>query len=140
MPFAKDPKSNRKANILVRELVPPIRFTVYNEVAELSVDKPSLPVPAGSKVPLTVKVKRLYDYKGEFQVQLVLPNGFGGVSSAAVKIPANANQAQLIITAAANAKPASNPNVVIRAVGRVGNTNLTSETKINLAITEAKGG
>jgi hypothetical protein len=64
----------------------------------------------------------------------VLPGGFQGVTAAPVKVPAGANEAKLVLTAPANAKPASNSNVVVRATATVNKINLTEETKVTLTI------
>ncbi|MFN4259972.1 MAG: hypothetical protein ACK4RK_11820 [Gemmataceae bacterium] len=132
--FAKEPKG-KPTNIRAIEYAPPIAVTVYNQVAELSTTTPKVTVAAGKEAALTVQLKRLHDYKGEFQVQLVLPSGFAGVSAAATKIAPNANDIKLTLKVAANAKPASNPNVIVRATARVGNVTFTHDLPMAVTIT-----
>lgn len=128
----------KKANVDVSQVTPPIKLTVYNQVADLAIDNSKVVLKAGGEVPVVVKLKRLHDYKGDFQVQLVVPQGFQGVSAQQVKVPAGANEFRLVLKAPKGAKPASNPNFLVRAVARVNNVNLTQEAKFALTLADAK--
>src|SRR5262249_14485965 len=97
VPFAKDPKAAQKPNVSVTETLPPIKLTVYNTVADVSVNNANVTIKPGMDVELVVKVNRLHAYAGDFKVQLVLPQGFAGVTAPEVTIPANANEAKLVL-------------------------------------------
>jgi hypothetical protein len=133
-----DPKdAKKKKNVDVHETTPPIKITVYNQVAELTVANPKMTVKAGEQVDVTVKVKRLYDYKGEFQVQLVIPPGIAGIGAVQGKIPAGADEVKLTLKTAKNATVSTNPNYTVKATAKVGNVNLNQETKFELTVTKA---
>jgi hypothetical protein len=102
----------------------------------VSVGSPAVTLQPGTDTELLVKVNRQHGYAGEFKVQLVLPSGFQGVTAPEVTIPAGADEAKLVLKAAADAKPAMNPNVLVRATATVEKVNLTQDAKI--AVTIAK--
>lgn len=134
--FQKDPKNKRKQNIRVRAVSSPMRLTIYNQVAEVSLSAPSVQVKAGGQTPVTVRVKRLHGYDGEFTVQLVLPGGFRGISASTVKIPKGKNEVQLMLKSPANTKAASNPDFEARVTSRVGSANLTHSAKFEVKIVQ----
>jgi len=57
-----------------------------------------------------------------------------GVTAADVSIPANANEARLVLKAAPNAPNASNPNVVVRLTASVQNIALNHEAKLSVTV------
>jgi hypothetical protein len=136
VPFNKDPKAAQKPNINVVVPSTPIKVTVYNSVADVTVNNPNLTIKAGTDAELIVKVTRKYDYKGELKVQLVLPQGFAGVTAQEVTIPAGASEAKLMLKSPANANAATNPNVLVRATATVNNVALTQEAKLAVTITK----
>jgi hypothetical protein len=136
VPFAKDPKAAQKPPVSVTETLPPIKLTVYNTVGEVSVNNPNVTIKPGMDVELMVKVNRLHGYAGEFKVQLVLPQGFAGVTAPEVTIPANAGEAKFVLKCPANAAPAANPNVIVRCVATIDKVTLNQDAKI--AVTIAK--
>jgi hypothetical protein len=139
--FSRESTPNaRKQNIQVRTVTPPVRLTVFNAAAELAVAPPTVAVPVGGSAALALKLKRLYGYKGEFKVQLVLPGGFQGVTAAAVTVAPSASEARLVLQAAANAKPAVNANVLVRVTALVDRITLTQEAKLTVAITQGPVG
>lgn len=136
VPFAKDPKAAQKPPVNVTETLPPIKLTVYNSVAEVSVNTPNVTIKPGTDTDLVVKLNRLHGYAGEFKAQLVLPQGFAGVTAQEVTIPASANEAKLVLKCPANAAPAANPNVIVRCVATIDKVTLNQDAKI--AVTIAK--
>jgi hypothetical protein len=128
----RDPKSKRKQNIQVRFVTPPIKVNVYNEVAEVSVPE-KIQGKVNSKVPLVVKLKRLHDYKGSFQVQLIRPGGVP-ISAGNIQIPNNANEGTLMLNIPGNAKPNTYSNLTVRVTARVGSANMTSEAKFAVTV------
>ena len=94
-------------------------------------------VKAGEQVDVVVKVQRMNDFKGEFDVQVVIPSGFAGVTPVQAKIPATASEVKLTLKTAKNATVASNPNFAVKATAKVGNVTLNHETKFELTVTKA---
>jgi hypothetical protein len=136
--LAIDPKdSKKKKNVDIYEATPPVKVVVYDKVAELVIPNPKVSVKQGEEMTLTVQVKRLYNYKGEYQLQLVAPNGVGGISADQVKIPANANEAKIKIKVAKNAKEAAVPNFIIRASAKVENVTFNHDATFELTVTKA---
>jgi hypothetical protein len=136
IPYSKDAKAKKSPNVTAIAVAPPIKLTVFKSVAEVSVSTPSVTVRPGTETELLVKVNRLHGYAGAFKVQLVSPSGFQGVSAAEVTIPAGTDEAKLVLKAADNAKPAMNPNVLVRATAEVEKVTLTHDAKV--AVTIAK--
>lgn len=133
MQFSKDPKA-QKQNVNVFEAVPPIKLTVYNQVAELSLPEPSVQVKAGGEKELVVKLNRLHGYKGEFKLSLVRPQNMQTVTAAEVTVPADATEAKLVLKAAANAPEASSGEFKVRAVATLNNVNFTHEVGLTVAV------
>jgi hypothetical protein len=136
VPFNKDPKATQKQNLGSMTVSTPIKLTVYNSVAEVSPATPSVSVKGGADAELIVRVARLNGYQGEYKVQLVLPQGFQGVTAAEAAIPANATEAKLVLKGAAGAAPATNPNVLVRVTATVEKVTLTHEAKLAVTITK----
>jgi hypothetical protein len=134
VPFNKDPKAAQKPPVAILEAAPPIKLTVYNQVADISVNEPNVKIKPGADKELVVKVDRKFDYKGEFKVSLVLPSGFQGVTAAEATIPANANEAKLVLKCPANAAPASNGDIKVKATATVNNVALNQEAKLAVTI------
>lgn len=135
--YQPDPMDKKKRNVDVYQATPPVKVIVYDKVAEMSVNTPKVEIKPDQEVELVIKAKRLYDYKGELNVQIVVPNGFSGLSVANTKIPANQDEVKIKIKAAKNAKAQSNPNFIVRAQARVGNVTFTHETTFAVTITAA---
>ncbi|MCS6976083.1 MAG: hypothetical protein NZM31_03605 [Gemmatales bacterium] len=133
MQFSKDAKA-QKQNVSVFEAVPPIKLTVYNKVAELSLAEPSVQVKSGGEKELVVKINRLHGYKGEFKLSLVRPQNMQTVSAAEVTVPAEATEAKLVLKAAGNAPEASSGEFKVRAVATLNNVNFTHEANLTVAV------
>lgn len=136
--YQPDPKNNQKKNVQFYEPTPPVKVTVYDQVAEVAVNTPKVSLKPGTETDLVVTVKRLHDYKGEFTVQVAVPNGFQGLSVANGKIAANQNEVKIKLKADKNAKPQMNPNFIIKASARVGNATFTQEAKFEVTVTADK--
>src|SRR5262249_3343797 len=81
------------------------------------------------------RVARMYDYAGDFKVQLVLPPAAKGLSADGVTIPAGQNEAKVVLKAAADAAPGARPDLILRAVAMVnGNVPATHELKFAVNI------
>jgi hypothetical protein len=134
VPFNKDPNAKEKPPINHAEPSSPLTLTVYNQVAQVSVDKPAVTIKLGAQEELIVRVSRLHGFQGPFKVQLVLPQGFAGVSAPEVTIPENANEGKLVLAAAAMAAPANNPGVIVRVVAVDQGVTLTTQATLNVTL------
>ncbi len=133
-----DPKNKKKKqNVDDYVATPPIKMVVYDKVAQVELPNQKISVKQGEEVDLVVRLKRLYDYKGEFQVQLDTPGGTSGISSSTVKIAKNGNEAKLKIKVAKNAKVLSRPDFKVSVTARVGNVTFTHEAQFEMSITKA---
>jgi hypothetical protein len=81
-----------------------------------------------------VKVTRLFDFAGEFKVELVLPPNAQGVSAEPVTIPAGKDEAKLILKADAAAAPGARNDLVVKATGMIDKTVTTQEAKFNVTV------
>jgi len=137
VPFTRDPKGANRQNVLLAQETPPVKVVVYNTVAELMAEPTSLTAKPNDKVAITVRVKRLHNYTGPFNVQLALPPGAQGIAAQPVQIPANASEAKLTLQIAGNLKPGMTVPVIIRATANLpNNVNLNHETKLEVKIAQ----
>jgi hypothetical protein len=134
--FVRDPgKKDQKANVTVQAFAPPVEVTVLpTSLAKLSAQPPANLKP-GTSAELTVKVERLLDYTGPFEVTVELPKGAKGVTAKTVTLPAGADEVKVPVEADEDAKPGPLNNVVVRAVAILhGKYPVAHETKVNLAV------
>ena len=73
----------------------------------------------------------------QYTLQLLAPSGVGGISAGTVKVPANANEAKLLVKVAANVKALSRDDFKVRVQAKVSNATLTQEEPFSLTVTEA---
>ena len=114
----------------------PIEVTVVpTVVAKLTVQPPKTPLKLGSTAELTVKVERLADYTGEFEITLTLPKDTKGVTLKGVTIPTGNDEIKLLIDIADDAKIGTLSNVIVQATATLhGKVRLYHEAKLNLNI------
>jgi hypothetical protein len=130
IPFNKDPKAPNKPNINVAAFATPVKLTVYNRVADVTLSKPEVDLRSGEQTEVVVKVSRQFGYTAPYRVQVVVPQGFVGVTAADVAIPDKANEVKLVFVSPKGSKPASNPNFVVRVTATLGNVTLTHDAKL----------
>jgi hypothetical protein len=135
-PYNKDPKSPQKQPTPVVLPSTPVTLTVLPKVvATVTATAPNPNIKAGAQVEVVVKVARMFDYAGEFKVQLVLPPNLKGISAADVTIAAGADEAKLVVQAAADAAPGPRPDLVVRATAMVnGNVATVQEAKVTVNV------
>ena len=117
---------------------PPVELIILpKQVANLTVNNANLTAKPGTDSVVLVKVARLFDYAGDFKVQLVLPPGMKGVSAGDITIVPGQDEAKLTLKIAGDAIPGARPNITVRAVAVLhGSVTLTHETKINVNVTK----
>ncbi len=117
IPFNKDVKQKQKQNTPVVLPSTPVTLTVLPKaLANLSLQPQGVTVKAGKEAEMTVHVNRLFNYDGEFKVEVVIPPAVKGVTADPVVIPAGLNDAKVVIKAAAGAMPGNRPDLLVRAV------------------------
>jgi hypothetical protein len=134
-PYNKDPKAPQKPPVNVVLPATPVTLTVLpKNLATVAVTVPNPNVKAGGEVEVLVKLTRLYEYAGEFKVELVLPANLQGIAAEAVTIPAGKDEAKLILKAAADAAAGARNELVVRATAAIGGATTTQEVKFNVTV------
>jgi hypothetical protein len=136
IPFNKDPAAKQKQPINVVQPSAPVMLTVLPKtVGTLAVANSTPAAKAGSRVEVQVRVARLFEYDGDFKVQLVVPANVKGLSADEVTIPAGRDEAKLVLRIAADAPPGNLSNLIVRATAVLeGNLPVLQETKLGLNI------
>jgi hypothetical protein len=131
IPYNKDPKNAQKppTNIVLPSTA--VALTVLpKQVGTLALANPNPSVKAGASTEVVVKVTRMYEFAGEFKVQLVLPPNAQGISADPVTIAAGQDEAKLVLKAAADAAAGPRADLIVRAVAMFnGNAPTTQEVK-----------
>jgi hypothetical protein len=135
VPFARDPAAKQKPPILIIQPSAPVTLTVLPKaVGTLALSNPSPTVKIGAQAEVTVTVKRLFGYDGEFKVQVVLPPNAKDLQIPEVVIPAGKDQAKLVVQVPAGARPGNYPNLVVRATAAYQGATATQEVKFNVNV------
>jgi len=131
IPFNKDPKNAQKPPVNVVLPSAPVTLNVLpKQVGTLALATPNPMVKAGAATEVVVKLTRMYDFAGEFKVELVLPANAKGVTAEPVTVAAGKDEAKLVLKVAADAAPGPRADLVVRAVAMVnGNVPTTHELK-----------
>jgi hypothetical protein len=75
-------------------------------------------VKAGGTAEVKVRLSRLYDYSGPFEVKLIVPADSQGLSAPAVQVPAGVDEVRLMLHAAATVRRGLHPNLTLQLTGR----------------------
>jgi hypothetical protein len=136
VPFSKDPMAKNKPAVTVVQSSTPIPLTIVpKQVASLALANGNLSTKPGSQQELVVRFSRMYDYKGEFKVQVVFPPKTLGITADEVIVPAGKDEARLVVRVGRDAPVGSRPNLVVRALALVnGKYPTTHEAKFNLNV------
>jgi hypothetical protein len=136
VPFNKDPMAKAKPNVNVVQCSTPVAVTILpKQVATVSVNNTNPTVKLGMQTEIVLSVNRLFNYDGEFKVQLVLPANIQGLSADEVTIPAGKNEVKLAIMAAANAALGNRSNLTVKTTALYnGTVPLVQESKINVNV------
>ncbi len=135
IPYNKDPAAKQKQPVLVAAPTTPVTLTVLpKELAKLSLSNPGPTVKQGMQTEIVLKVQRLFNYEGDFKVQVVLPPNAKGVTVAGVVIPAGKDETRLVIQAAKDAPIANLANFTVRASGTAFGAVVNQEMKFNVNV------
>jgi hypothetical protein len=144
VPFARPATGGAMAkggNVPAEAFSDPIEIVVIpTAVAKVTAGTlPNNTLKIGTPGELTIKVERQYDFAGEFKVKFELPKGTTGVTVADVTIPAGKDEAKLVLTTAADAKPGAVSNAVITVTAMYGGKHtITHEAKVTFTVAAAK--
>lgn len=128
------------------QTVPAVAFAEPVEVVVLPpalakvavVNLPEGTLAAGGTGELIVRVERLHDYAGEFEVRFEPPAGAGGVTADPVAIPAGRNEAKLVLKAAPDAKPGPVANATVGVTARyAGRYPITHQAQVTFTVAPA---
>jgi hypothetical protein len=130
IPYNKDPKGQKQPINVVLPATP-VTFTVLpKQVATLSLGNGNPTVKAGDAVELVVRVARMYDYGGDFKVQVILPPPAQGLVLAEATIPAGKDETKVLLKVASDAAPGARPEMMVRATALLnGNVPTVHEVK-----------
>jgi hypothetical protein len=136
IPFNKDPMAKQKQPVNVQLPSTPVTLTVIpKQLATLSLANATVTAKPGTQGELQVKVARMFDYAGEFKVQVVIPAGIKGVSATETTIPAGKDEVRAVLKIAPDAAPGNRADLIVRAVALFnGNLPVTHEVKFNVNV------
>lgn len=134
IPFNKDAKNAQKPAVQVREATLPITMHVINRLAHVYVFSNSVMMKTGGTVEVLVRAERLYNFKGPFNVQLVLPPGLTGIIAKEVIIPEGNSEVRFVISASAQAVPTTLSAVAVRVTGTINGITLSSDYPISITL------
>jgi hypothetical protein len=131
----KDAQGRPRPNVALTQASAPATLRVApKQVAELKLTPQNVTVKSGGEVEVTVKVNRLYGFDGPLQVQLMLPDGSKGVTAEEVTIPADRDEAKLVIRAAAGTPQGQRNGAAVRASATYENQPTVQEAKLTLNV------
>jgi hypothetical protein len=136
VPFNKDPMAKARPPINVVQCSTPLTLIVVpKKVATVSVANANPTIKIGMQGDIVVRVSRLFDYAGEFKVQLVLPPNTVDLTAADATIPAGQNEAKLVLKVAGNAVAGNRPNLTVKTTALYnGTVPLIQEVKISVNV------
>ncbi|MBL8792441.1 MAG: hypothetical protein JNM56_00910 [Planctomycetia bacterium] len=134
IPFGKDPAKKANANIVLPST--PVVVTVLpKQLGTVTLTPPNGTGKLGGQSEVTVKVARMYDFNGEFKVELVLPPNAKGLAAPEVTIPAGKDEAKLVINIAGDAAPGNLQGLLVKATAMYNGSHPTvQEAKFSLNV------
>lgn len=139
LPFTH-PTTKKGGNVPVTTLAEPLLMTILpTSVAKLSASgPPNNQLQAGSTGEMTVRVERLNNYQGPFQLAVEIPPNTAGLTVQAEMIPPGQNEARIRLTAAPDAKAGPVSGIVIANAPYDPQYVIRHEYKFNLTIVANK--
>jgi hypothetical protein len=136
IPYNRDPKAKEKppTNAVLPSI--PMTLTILpKQLATVALAEPNLTAKVGAQVEALVKVTRMFDFAGEFKIEVIIPAAVKGVTAMPAPIPAGKNEVKVPLKIAADAAPGNRTDLVVRATGIVnGNVPVVQEVKFNVNI------
>ena len=115
----------------------PVTLTVLpKQLAMLTIQPATSKAKPGDSAAVVVKVARMHDFAGAFQVELVAPPEAKGIEAEPATIPAGKDEATLTLRVAAGAAKGARTGLVVRATGLfLGRAAVVQEAKLPLDVT-----
>jgi hypothetical protein len=133
----REGQQRQRQPMTVFEPSEPIVVTVLpKQLANVTLSPNNATVRLGKETEVVVKVNRLFEFEGEFKVELVLPPGTKGVHAAEATVPAGADEARLVIRADADAGTGGRGNLTVRTTAVMYDKPVPQETRLNLNVTK----
>jgi len=139
--YLRDPdQKDKKTKVSVLGYAQPISITVLPaSLGKFSAQPASNSVKVGGTVDVLVKVERLNDFDGEYQLTLELPKDLKGVTAKTVTLPKGKDEIAIPVTIAADVKPGQLQNLLVVATGTVhAKFPIRHEAKFNLTVAKDK--
>jgi hypothetical protein len=138
MPPTKETQAKTRTTFTVTGAVTPITVTVLpKQLATLTVSPTEPKVSAGQATTLTVKIARMYDFAGEFTVELVIPPEGKGLSADKATVAAGKDEAALTVRADPSVA-GGQVKAVVRATAHYEGKAIVQETRLTLTVARAK--
>jgi hypothetical protein len=129
---------NNKARPIINVVQPstPLVLTILpKQLARVSLGNSNPKIKVGEEAEIVVRVTRLFNYDGEYKVQLVLPPNVQGLSAEEVTIPAGKTEAKLVVKVDEDAQPGNRQNLVVKTTALFnGKSPVVQQSKINVNV------
>jgi hypothetical protein len=135
-PLSKELMAKEKRNVALVQPSSPITITVLpSMLATVSLSQNALTLKPGAEAEVVVKVNRLNNFKGAFNVHLALPEGMKGIEAKDVEIPADKSEARMVVKAAEDAATGNRAGVVVQVTARLREkVEIKQEAKLNVNV------
>ncbi len=136
VPYAKDPMAKQKPNVPVDVLADPIEVLIIpSALAKVTTGPlPNNTLKQGTTVELPIKVERLHDFAGEFQIKFLPATEDTGVSVDDVTIAAGKDTVKLPFVIAKDAKPGMLAGTIVVTGDYAGKYPVIFENKVSFTI------
>ncbi len=139
VPFNKDPKAAQKPATNVVQVSTPVSLAIVpKSLGTLTLNTPNPTVKVGGQGAVVLRVARLFNYTGEFKVEVVMPPAVKGVAITPVIIPAGQDEARLIINAPADSMPGNRGGLIVRLSALYNGTVPTVSPDVPLTVNVVK--
>jgi hypothetical protein len=138
MPLGQDRAGKAKANVSVSVPSAPLTLIVLPRQVAVLGFSPAIPdIRRGEAAEVTVKVKRLYDYQGEFKVRVVIPDSVPGLAAGTAVIPAGKDEVKLVLKALPSAQLGPCSGLTVQALAQwQADRPILHETKLTVNVTK----
>jgi hypothetical protein len=136
VPYSKDRAAKQKPSISVVLPSTPVTVSILpRQVAALSLSPSKVALKAGGEGEITVKLTRMFDFRGEFKVRVVLPANVKGVTAPEVTVAPGKTEVKVPLRVERGAMPAILPDLIVRAVATLdSNVSATHDAKLSVSI------
>jgi hypothetical protein len=130
----KDGQRQRQPMTVVEPSTPIVVTVLPKQLANVTLAQNNATVRAGRETEVVIRVNRLFEFEGEFKVELVLPPGTKGIHATEATVPAGADEARLVIRADADASTGNRGNCTVRTTAVMYEKSVTQETRLSVNV------